>query len=210
MTTENVTLGGDFHGTPVEEAPRHISQATLAMILFLGSEAMLFASFFTAYFMIRFNVADNHWPPIDPATGKQYVLPIAVTAVNTVFLVTSSFTLWWGEYRLQHGGSRKSLERGLIVTIMLGLTFLVVQLNEYAHLGFYPTSQAFGSTFYTLTGLHALHVTVGLCLLTICLVRSRRRHEFTPQRATVLWATSLYWHFVDIVWVILFFLVYLL
>jgi cytochrome c oxidase subunit 3 len=210
MTTENITLGADLHGGTPEEQQRHISQATLAMLLFLGSEAMLFASFFTAYFMIRFNVADNVWPPVDPATGHPYVLPIAVTAVNTLFLVTSSFTLWWGEYRLQHGGSRKSVERGLQVTILLGLTFLVVQLNEYAHLGFSPQTNAFGSTFYTLTGLHALHVIVGLTLLTICYVRSRRRHEFTAERATMLWATSLYWHFVDIVWVILFCLVYLL
>jgi cytochrome c oxidase subunit III len=210
MTTENLTLGTDLHGGAPEEQPKHISQATLAMLLFLGSEAMLFASFFTAYFMVRFNVADNHWPPIDPATGKQYVLPVAVTGVNTLFLVTSSFTLWWGEYRLQHTGSRKALERGLTVTILLGLTFLVIQFNEYWHLGFSPKSQAFGSTFYSLTGLHALHVIVGLSLLTICFVRSRRRHEFTAERATMLWATSLYWHFVDIVWVILFCLVYLL
>ncbi len=185
MTTENITLGADLRGGEApEEKSGHISQATLAMLLFLGSEAMLFASFFTAYFMIRFNVADNVWPPVDPATGHPYVLPIAVTAVNTLFLVTSSFTLWWGEYRLQHGGSRKSVERGLQVTILLGLTFLVVQLNEYAHLGFTPQTNAFGSTFYTLTGLHALHVIVGLTLLTICYVRSRRRHEFTAERAT--------------------------
>ena len=210
MTTENIVLGADLRGGYPEEQPRHISQATLAMLLFLGSEAMLFASFFTAYFMVRFNVAGNQWPPIDRLTGKQFVLPVAVTAVNTLFLVSSSFTLWWGEYRLQHGGSRKSLERGLMVTILLGLTFLVIQLNEYWHLGFSPKSQAFGSTFYALTGLHGLHVIVGLTLLTICLVRSRRRHEFTAERATVLWATSLYWHFVDIVWVILFFLVYVL
>jgi cytochrome c oxidase subunit III len=211
MTTENVTVGADLHGGgPADEQPRHMSQGTLAMLLFLGSEAMLFASFFTAYFMVRFNVANNVWPPIDPATGKKYVLPVAVTGVNTLFLVSSSFTLWWGEHRLQKTGDRKSLERGLLVTIFLGLTFLVVQLNEYWHLGFSPRDQAFGSTFYSLTGLHGLHVIVGLTLLTICYVRSRRRHDFTAERATVLWASSLYWHFVDVVWVILFCLVYLL
>ena len=209
MTTENITLGSDLHGGGTTEEPKHISQATLVMLLFLGSEAMLFASFFTAYFMVRFNVADNVWPPIDPATGKAFVLPIAVTGVNTLFLVSSSFTLWWGEHRLKHG-DRKGLERGLLVTIGLGLTFLVVQFNEYWHLGFSPQSQAFGTTFYTLTGIHGLHVIVGLTLLTICYVRARRRREFQPDRAPMLWASSLYWHFVDVVWVLLYFLVYLL
>jgi len=209
MTTENITLGSDLHGGGTTEEPKHISQATLVMLLFLGSEAMLFASFFTAYFMVRFNVADNVWPPIDPATGKAFVLPIAVTGVNTLFLVSSSFTLWWGEHRLKHG-DRKGLERGLLVTIGLGLTFLVVQFNEYWHLGFSPQSQAFGTTFYTLTGLHGLHVIVGLTLLTICYVRARRRREFQPDRAPMLWASSFYWHFVDVVWVLLYFLVYLL
>jgi len=211
MTTENITLtGADAHGGSLAEPPHRISQGTLAMILFLGSEAMLFASFFTAYFMIRFNIADNSWPPIrDAATGARFVLPKEITAVNTVFLVSSSFTLWWGEHRMRQG-DRKGLERGLLVTIGLGLTFLVIQLNEYAHLNFTPQSKAFGSVFYSLTGLHGLHVFVGLCLLTMCYVRSRRAKDFTPTRFTVLGAASLYWHFVDVVWVILFGLVYLL
>lgn len=207
MTTENIALGVDLHAGPAEE-PKRISATTLAMLLFLGSEAMLFASFFTAYFMIRFNIATT-WPPIDPATGQKYVLPLAVTGVNTLFLVSSSFTLWWGEHKLRHG-DRKALERGLLVTILLGLTFLFIQFNEYWHLGFTPQTNSFGSTFYTLTGLHGAHVIVGLTLLTICYVRSRRRHEFQPDNAPMLYCTSLYWHFVDVVWVLLYFLVYLL
>jgi len=211
MTTENVTLPGhDLHGGGAPAPPHRISQGILVMILFLGSEAMLFASFFTAYFMIRFNIAANDWPPIrNTATGARFVLPKGITAVNTVFLVSSSFTLWWGEHRFKKG-DRKSLERGLLVTIFLGLTFLVIQLNEYAHLGFTPQNKAFGSVFYSLTGLHGFHVLVGLILLTICYVRTRRARDFTPARATVLGAASLYWHFVDVVWVILFLLVYLL
>lgn len=208
MTTENVALGAHLD-TGEREEPKHISSATLAMLLFLGSEAMLFASFFTAYFMVRFNIADNVWPPIDAATGKAFQLPLAVTGVNTLFLVSSSFTLWWGEHRLKHG-DRKGLERGLLVTIFLGATFLVVQFNEYWHLGFSPQTNAFGTTFFTLTGLHGLHVFVGLTLLTIAYVRARRRREFQPDKATYLWCTSLYWHFVDVVWVLLYFLVYLL
>jgi cytochrome c oxidase subunit 3 len=210
MTTENVTLGTtELHGGETPEH-RHMSQGMLAMILFLGSEAMLFASFFVAYFMMRFNVAHNVWPPIDPATGHPYVLPKALTGVNTVFLVSSSFTLWWGEHRLRKYGDRKSLERGLWVTILLGLSFLVIQLNEYAHLGFGFKAGAMGASFYSLTGLHALHVLVGLTILTICLVRSKRTREFKQDHSPVLNAGSIYWHFVDVVWVILYFTVYLL
>ncbi|MFN8123439.1 MAG: heme-copper oxidase subunit III [Thermoleophilia bacterium] len=187
-----------------------ISQGMLAMILFIGSEAMLFASFFAAYFMVRYNIADNDWPPIkDIATGERFEPPVALTGVNTAFLVFSSFTVWFAEHRLKHG-DRKGLERGLLVTMLLGLTFLVVQINEYAHLGFTPQDQAFGAAFYTLTGFHGLHVFVGLCLLLICYLRIKRAHDFTPQWSTPLNAASLYWHFVDVVWVFLYVVVYLI
>lgn len=187
-----------------------ISQGMLAMILFIGSEAMLFASFFTAYFMVRYNIADNDWPPIkDIATGERFEPPVLGTGVNTAFLVFSSFTVWYAEHRLKHG-DRKGLERGLIVTMLLGATFLVVQINEYVHLGFTPQEQAFGAAFYTLTGFHGLHVFVGLTLLLICYLRIKRAHDFTPQWATPLGAASLYWHFVDVVWVFLYVVVYLI
>ncbi|HWH14492.1 MAG TPA: heme-copper oxidase subunit III [Miltoncostaeaceae bacterium] len=186
-----------------------MSQGLLAMILFIGSEAMLFASFFVAYFMIRFNIAENDWPPVqDPATGERFELPVLLTGVNTAFLVFSSFTIWWAEHRLKHG-DRRGLERGLVVTMLLGLTFLLIQVNEYIHLGFTPKDQAFSAAFYTLTGFHGLHVFVGLCLLLICYLRIKRAHEFTPTWSTPLVAASLYWHFVDVVWVLLYVLVYI-
>lgn len=187
-----------------------ISQGMLAMILFIGSEAMLFASFFAAYFMVRYNIAENDWPPIkDIATGERFEPPVLITAVNTSFLVFSSFTVWYAEHRLKHG-DRKGLERGLLVTMLLGFTFLLVQINEYIHLGFTPQDQAFGAAFYTLTGFHGLHVFVGLVLLLICYLRIKRAHDFTPTWATPLAAASLYWHFVDVVWVFLFVVVYLI
>ena len=92
---------------------------------------------------------------------------------------------------------------------LLGGTFLLIQINEYIHLGFTPQDQAFGSAFYTLTGFHGLHVFVGLTLLTLCYIRVKRVHDFTPQWSTPLQASSLYWHFVDVVWVLLYILVYL-
>jgi len=199
------------HGnTPVIQESRgsRMSMGMLAMILFIGSEIMLFASFFAAYFFVRFNVAEE-WPPI-AADGQPFELPVVLTAVNTAILVASSFTLHWAEHRLRHYNDRRGLERGLLLTILLGFTFLAIQVNEYIHLGFTPQDQAFASAFYTLTGFHGLHVFVGASLLLIMYIRITRARDFTPQWAVPLGAASLYWHFVDVVWVLLFVLVYLL
>jgi cytochrome c oxidase subunit 3 len=185
-----------------------LSPGLLSMVFFIGSEVMLFASFFTAYFFVRFNIADE-WPPLNDA-GEPFELPVLITGVNTAILVSSSFTIWWGEHRLKHYNDRDGVRRGLLVTMMLGATFLIIQINEYVHLGFTPQSKAFGSAFYCLTGLHGLHVLVGLTLLTLCFIRVTRAHDFSSRWATPLTAAGIYWHFVDVVWVVLYILVYLI
>lgn len=207
-TTEHEVHAPASGATPPPSRGSNISMGMLSMIFFIGSEVMLFGSFFTAYFFVRFNVADQ-WPPLN-AEGEPFELPIVLTGVNTLILVASSFTLHWGEHRLKHYNDRKGLERGLMVTLFLGATFLIIQVNEYIHLGFTPQDQAFGATFYTLTGFHGLHVFAGLTLLTLALIRVKKAHDFTPQWSTPLQAGSLYWHFVDVVWVLLFILVYLI
>jgi cytochrome c oxidase subunit 3 len=169
---------------------------------------MLFASFFAAYFFARFNIADNDWPPLNQ-NGEPFHLPVVLTGVNTAVLVFSSFTLHWAEHSLKKG-DRKGLERGMIVTMILGAAFLIVQLNEYWHLGFTPSDTAFGSTFYALTGLHGAHVAFGLTLLLVMYIRITKAKDFSPRWATPLAGASAYWHFVDVVWVILFLLVYVL
>jgi cytochrome c oxidase subunit 3 len=185
-----------------------ISPGLLSMVFFIGSEVMLFGSFFTAYFFVRFNVADQ-WPPLNEA-GEPFELPVGITGLNTAILVSSSFTVWWGEHRLHKYGDRKAVVRGLIVTIMLGATFLIIQINEYVHLGFTPQSTAFGSAFYCLTGLHGLHVIIGLTLLTFCFIRVKKARDFSYISTTPIAAAGIYWHFVDVVWVLLYSLVYLL
>ena len=177
---------------------------TLGMTIFIGSEIMLFASFFTAYFIARSNA--KQWPPIFQGT-ESFEAPKLITGVNTAILVFSSFTVWWAEKRLAEG-DRKGLIRGLAVTIMLGATFLIIQINEYAHLGFTPQDKMFGTIFYCLTGLHGAHVFVGLDVLTYSLNRARRG-EFSHGNAGPLQAASIYWHFVDVVWVFLYTVVYL-
>jgi cytochrome c oxidase subunit III len=176
----------------------------LGMTIFIGSEIMLFASFFTAFFIARSNAAA--WPPLFHE-GEAFELPKIITGVNTAILVFSSFTIWWAEKRLA-AGDRKGLIRGLMVTIMLGATFLIIQINEYVHLGFSPQDQMFGTIFYCLTGLHGAHVFVGLTALTFSLNRAKVG-EFSHGNAGPLVAASIYWHFVDVVWVFLYVVVYL-
>jgi cytochrome c oxidase subunit III len=184
-----------------------LNQGVVGMSIFIGSEVMLFASFFTAYFLIRFSVFSNNWPPI-ASNGEPFELPKVITGVNTFILVSSSFVVWWAE-KCMLKGDRKGLVRGLTLTIMMGATFITIQFNEYIHLGFTPDSQAFGSVFYSLTGLHGAHVLVGLTILTFCLVRALKGDFSKEGGYAPLAAGSIYWHFVDVVWVILYLLVYI-
>ena len=132
------------------------------MFLFIASEAMLFGSFFAAYFFVRVVNPDApaEWPP------PPYEFPVFVAAVNTAILVTSSFTMHWAIQSIRRG-DRNGLKAGLVLTILLGPAFLLTQLVEYAHVGFNTSDGAFASVFFGLTGLHGAHVFVGLSLLTI-------------------------------------------
>jgi cytochrome c oxidase subunit 3 len=201
-------MGSHAHDAPPATAARsgmsRMNIGTLGMTIFIGSELMLFASFFTAYFIARSNAVE--WPPIFEGT-ESFEVPKIITGVNTAILVFSSFTIWWAEKRLA-AGDRQGLIHGLIVTIMLGTTFLIIQINEYIHLGFTPQDQMFGTIFYCLTGLHGAHVFIGLNALMYSLNRARRG-EFSHGNSGPLTAASIYWHFVDVVWVFLYVVVYL-
>src|SRR5215216_3315433 len=123
------------------------------MFLFIASEVMLFGSFFTAYFFVRVvNGAD--WPP------EPFHLPKFVAGINTAILLTSSFTMHWALQSIKRG-SRAGLQAGLVLTLAMGVTFLLTQMLEYSRVGFAPKDTSFGSTFYGLTGLHGAHVAVG-------------------------------------------------
>ena len=106
-------------------------------------------------------------------------------------------------------GNRRGLQLGMVTTFLLGLTFLFIQINEYVHIGFSPADSAQGSVFYGLTGLHGAHVFIGLSLLAMVTIRSFRGH-YSPEAHRGVEVPGIYWHFVDVMWIIVFTTVYIL
>jgi cytochrome c oxidase subunit 3 len=172
------------------------------MLLFIASEIMLFGSFFTAYFFVRVVNSAPEWPP------HPFHLPVFVAGVNTTILLTSSFTMHWALQAIKRG-NRAGLQAGLVLTLCLGITFLLTQVREYSRIGFAPQDGGFGTVFYGLTGLHGAHVFVGLTLLTFATVRAFRGH-FTPQAHRGVEIPGIYWHFVDVMWIVVYTTVYIL
>jgi cytochrome c oxidase subunit III len=186
---------------PVANVSSRIDARVLGMLLFIASEIMLFGSFFTAYFFVRVS-AHEPWPP----PGDH--LPVFVAGVNTAILVTSSFSVHWALQSIKRG-NRAGLKAGLVLTFLMGLTFLLTQAIEYARVGFAPHDNAFGTIFYCLTGLHGAHVFVGLTILLFVTIRAFRGH-FSPEAHYGVEIGGIYWHFVDVMWIVVYSTVYLL
>jgi cytochrome c oxidase subunit 3 len=173
----------------------------LGMYLFIISEVMVFGAFFTAYFFIRV-VGGADWP----AAGDE--LPKLIAGINTAILVSSSFTMHWALEAAKRD-NRFGLQAGMLTTFLLGATFLFVQINEYVHIGFAPQDHAQGTIFYGLTGLHGAHVFIGLTLLAMVTVRAFRGHFSSAQHRGVE-VPGIYWHFVDVMWLVVYTTVYIL
>jgi cytochrome c oxidase subunit 3 len=178
-----------------------VSPSVLGMFLFIGSEIMLFGAFFTAYFFVRV-VAGTAWPT------PPFHLPIFVAFVNTCILVTSSFTMHWALQSVKRGNVF-GLRAGLLLTFLMGLTFLVTQGREYSRVGFAPKDGAFATIFYCLTGLHGAHVFVGLSILLFMTIRAFRGH-FSPEHHHGVEIGGIYWHFVDVMWILVYLSVYII
>jgi heme/copper-type cytochrome/quinol oxidase subunit 3 len=172
------------------------------MVFFIASEAVFFANLIASYLYLR--VRAGQWPPASPHIEVDKTLAL----VNTVILLSSSIPMHWAG-RSAVKGNRRGLFYGLLATIILGATFIGIQAYEYVNNGFGPNDGIFGSVFYTLTGFHGAHVTVGLLFLTVCLIRTARG-DFTKDRHFAVNAAEMYWHFVDAVWIFLVTLLYLL
>jgi cytochrome c oxidase subunit 3 len=192
---------GEQHGPPEAHRSSRVEPQLLGMMLFIISEIMVFGGFFTAYFFIRVSQGD-----IWPAPGTK--LPVEVAGMNTAILVSSSFTLHWAEQCIKKN-NRFGFKAGMLLTFLLGCSFLFIQINEYANIGFAPQDNAQATVFYSLTGLHGAHVFIGLCLLLIVTIRSFRGH-YSPQEHRGVEVPGIYWHFVDIMWLVVYSTVYIL
>jgi heme/copper-type cytochrome/quinol oxidase subunit 3 len=196
----------------------------LGMWVFLGSEVMFFTALIGAYLILRF-AQPQYWA--EPGE----ILAVPITAVNTFLLICSSVTMVKAFASIQDGDQR-GLRLYMVLTVIIGAAFVGVQIYEYSqliHHGFLPSGYApgselaehagtgglpasvslYGSTFYTMTGFHGFHVSMGvLCMLYVTWKAFRGRYTAQDHRGVEV--IGLYWHFVDLVWIILFTIVYLI
>lgn len=209
MESASVAVGGghahaDHHGPPEANESSRIDRTTLGILLFIVSEAMLFGAFFAAYFFIREVASTGAWPP------EGFELPVGVAGMNTAILISSSFTIHWA-LEAARKGNRDAMKMGLGLTWLLGATFLFIQINEYVHIGFSARDGAFGSIFYGLTGLHGAHVFIGLLLLSFANIRAWRGHFGTSAKDHLgIELPGIYWHFVDVMWIVVYTAIYIL
>ncbi len=172
-------------------------------MIWLGSELMFFAALFAMYFTLR-SVNPEIW-----AVDTQ-LLNIPFASINTTILVLSSVTCQMGVFAAERGDV-KNLRKWFIITFMMGAVFIGGQVTEYAelvHQGLTLSSSPYGSVFYLTTGFHGMHVTGGLIAFLFVLGRTYVAKRFTHEQATSAIVVSYYWHFVDVVWIVLFFVIY--
>lgn len=197
-----VVLGfGD--GPPPRALPvPPVSNAQLGMVVFMAFETMVFVALVTAYLVLRGKTFT--WPPPDLPR-----LPLAVTWVNTAMLLFSAVTMWRASAAVR-AGRPEGARSALVATAVLGTGFLAVQGSEWVRLVRHglTLSGSYGSTFYTLIGLHALHV-VGAVVWLLAVLAVAQRKEYTAKHSTGLTLCAMYWYFVCALWVFLFGLVYL-
>jgi cytochrome c oxidase subunit 3 len=178
------------------------NMVSVGTIVWLSSELMFFAALFAMYFSIR--AADYHmWQVHTPK------LDIPYATANTIILVLSSVTCQMGVFAAEKGDVF-ALRRWFTITFVMGLTFVLGQANEYRsliHEGVKLNGDGYGSMFYLTTGFHGLHVTGGLIAFIVYMIRTTMG-RFTPAQATSAIVVSYYWHFVDVVWIALFSMIY--
>jgi heme/copper-type cytochrome/quinol oxidase subunit 3 len=191
--------------TRIEHLPVEVegSRATgwWGMVLFVVTELALFGSALASYFYLRFQ--SPTWPP--PGIEKP---DLFWGSIATVLLLSSSIPVYLGERSIERGNLR-GLQIGLAVAIALAIAFLAIQAHEYASATFSWRDDAYGSLFFTITGLHGLHVIGGILVLAFLELRAARRTVDAEHHLAVT-TGALYWHFVDVVWIVIFPVVYLI
>ncbi|MGA2210739.1 MAG: heme-copper oxidase subunit III [Acidimicrobiales bacterium] len=185
------------HGHPVAERPQLLA---VGVIIWLGSEFMFFSGLFAAFFTIR--SAAVHWPP--PGTK----LDTIQAGIFSVILLASSPTMQFGVWA-QEKGDYKKAKAWILTSLILGAAFLGNQAYEWKTLGFSPKNNAYQSLFFIMSGLHGLHVLLGLVAM-IALLGRLAGGKNDPGETAVYQGVSYYWHFVDIMWIGLFSALFLL
>ncbi len=185
--------------------PARPNRVAVGTIIWLSSELMFFAGLFSMYFTLR---ATN----LDVWANETQLLNVPFATVNTLILVSSSVTCQLGVLAAERGDMRR-MQRFYLITLAMGTVFVAGQLYEYVSLvreGLTLSSSPYGSAFFLTTGFHGLHVVGGLVAFVFVLARSLAAKRYGPHQATAAIVTSYYWHFVDVVWIALFFTIYVL
>lgn len=187
------------------------------MALFITSEVMFFVAFFWAFFdasllpkafiqeykdVFTGTFGIGVWPP----EGIETFDPLDIPYLNTLILLLSGTTCTWAHHAVREGNNKEAIQ-GLVLTVILGAIFSLLQAYEYHHATFGFTEGIYPSTFYMATGFHGFHVLVGTIFLFVCLMRAKKGH-LTPDRHFGFEAAAWYWHFVDVVWLFLYICVY--
>jgi cytochrome c oxidase subunit 3 len=199
MTTERVAAQALESQIRHEQEHEEAENSKFGFIVFLLSESVIFLSFFGGYIIYKTTLTDWYPPGV---TGLETREPL----INTLVLISSSFVIYVAE-RYLHDHKLWGFRLFLLATMAMGSYFLWGQAVEWRSLDFGIRSGVFGGTFYLLTGFHGLHVLTGLLLQTVMLGRSFRPGNYDNGYFGVE-ATSLFWHFVDVIWIILFVLIY--
>jgi heme/copper-type cytochrome/quinol oxidase subunit 3 len=200
-----VALPVDVMAPPADrEAGTGVYNEKVGMWVFLASEVMFFTALIGTYIILRF-AHPEAW------TAPGTTLNVPITAVNTFLLICSSVTMVKA-FAAAQDGDQRGLRLWLVATVLIGATFVGIQAIEYReliHKGFVPSEGLYGSTFYTMTGFHGFHVSMGVLCMTFVTVKAFRG-GYTREDHRGVEVIGLYWHFVDLVWIILFTIVYLI
>jgi cytochrome c oxidase subunit III len=180
----------------------HPDHRLFGVMVFLAAESMIFLGLFTAY--LTFRAVAPIWPP-EGTPERELLLP----GINTLILISSSFVIHKADTAIKNN-QVAGLRTWFAATALMGAVFLAGQVYEYMHLEFGLKTNLFASTFYVLTGFHGLHVLFGLLLIAGVLWRSLKANHYSSEHHFGVEAAELYWHFVDVVWIVLFLLLYIL
>jgi cytochrome c oxidase subunit III len=193
-----IAIEATAHGAHGE----HPDHRLLGLIVFLVAEGMIFMGLFVAY--LTFRAVTPNWQA-EGSPKPELLLP----SINTVILIASSFVIHNADTAIKKNDV-KGLRTWFLATVAMGSIFIGAQLYEYFHLEFGLRTNVFASTFYVLTGFHGLHVLFGLVLMLGVLWRSLKPNHYSSTSHFGVEAAEIYWHFVDVIWIILFVLLYLL